>query len=160
MQKQIELIGLQASVSIGIHEFELAAPQPYRLDIILGIETDSIPDNGGFFWLGQDELAHGAVPPNLPLEGYWVKNDDIAETVDYDILRERVLFFLQTEHFNLQETVVQKVMSLCFSLDPRVQWAEVRGSKPRVFADCDSVGLRYRATAREWRESMAAAGLS
>lgn len=121
MQKWIRLNGLKLDVSIGIHEFEKIGPQPYRVELGLQIQND-----------------------------YWTRNDSIAETVDYDRLREQVKAHLSSRHFNLQETVIQAVIAICFDLDERVVAVDVRTSKTAVYPDCDSVGLHYVATRQEW----------
>jgi dihydroneopterin aldolase len=121
MRKWIRLDGLTAKVSIGIHDFEKQEPQPYRLDIGL-------------------ELA----------PGYRTFCDAISETVDYDALRARVLAHLGSRHFNLQETVIQDVVVICFAIDARVVAVDVRTAKTSVYPDCDAVGLHYQTTRLEW----------
>lgn len=121
MIKNIRLQGLRLNVSIGIHDFEQVAPQPYQLDISLGLDTR-----------------------------YRTRNDRIEETVDYDALRQRVIAHLGSQHFNLQETVVQDVIDLCFALDERVQQVEIHTGKTSVYPDCESVGLHYACTRAEW----------
>lgn len=127
MKKRIVLNGLEAVVSIGIHDFELAKPQPYRLDICL-VLTPS----------------------------YRAHRDQIDETVNYDALRSAVLGLLGSGHFNLQETVAQRVMDLCFELDPRVIEARVCTAKTSVYPDCASVGLDYALTREEWTAELEA----
>lgn len=121
MQKWIRLEGLGLQVSIGIHAFERQAPQPYRLDI--GLQLDST---------------------------YQTLNDAITETVDYDALRLRVLAHLGSRHFNLQETLIQDVISLCFALDTRIMAVDVRSAKTAVYPDCAAVGLHYQVARTEW----------
>ena len=126
MEKWIERGGLQLPVSIGIHDFEKNGPQPYRLDLRLAID-----------------------------DSYRTRQDLIAETVDYDALRAQVSALVRSRHFNLQETLVQEVLDICFGLDARVQAADVRSAKTAVYPDCDSVGLHYRMTRAEWRADTA-----
>lgn len=121
MEKWIRLNGLHLDVSIGIHDFEKAGPQPYRLDIGLRLSED-----------------------------YWAGQDAISETVDYDKLRNAVTNHLRSRHFNLQETVIQEIMVLCFELDERVIAADVKTAKTSVYPDCESVGLHYVASRQEW----------
>jgi dihydroneopterin aldolase len=126
MEKWIELDGLQLPVSIGIHDFEKTGPQPYRLDLRLAID-----------------------------DHYRTRQDQIAETVDYDALRAQVSALVRSRHFNLQETLVQEVIDICFGLDTRVRAVDVRSAKTAVYPDCDSVGLHYRMTRAEWRADTA-----
>jgi dihydroneopterin aldolase len=126
MDKWIELAALQLPVSIGIHAFEKTGPQPYRLDLRLAIE-----------------------------DSYRTRQDLIAETVDYDALRAQVSALVRSRHFNLQETLVQEVIDICFALDARVSAVDVRSAKTAVYPDCDSVGLHYSMTRAEWRADTA-----
>lgn len=114
MQKWIRLTGLRLNVSIGIHDFEKTGPQPYRLDIGL--------------------LLRG---------NYVTEHDQIEETVDYDLLRNRVITHLTGRHFNLQETLMQDVLRICFELDQRVIGVDIATAKTAVYPDCDAVGLHY-----------------
>ena len=45
---------------------------------------------------------------------YIARRDTIAETVDYDLLRQRVKTHVQAKHFNLQETLMQDVLAIFF----------------------------------------------
>jgi dihydroneopterin aldolase len=117
MDKWIELAALQLPVSIGIHAFEKTGPQPFRLDLRLALDAD-----------------------------YRTRHDAIAETVDYDALRAQVSALMSSRHFNLQETLMQEVIDICFALDGRVRAVDVRSAKTAVYPDCDSVGLHYSMT--------------
>ena len=121
MEKWIRMQGLKLMVSIGIHDFEKNGPQPYLLNIGLRINNQ-----------------------------YWAHHESISETVDYDQLRSQVTQLLQSKHFNLQETVIQNVMDLCFALDIRVEAVDVETAKTSVYPDCNHVGLHYIATRSEW----------
>lgn len=114
MQKWIRLAGLTLDVSIGIHDFEKTGPQPYRLDIGLLLQNN-----------------------------YATKHDQIEEAVDYDLLRNRVIAHLTGRHFNLQETLMQDVVRICFELDPRVIGVDISTAKTAVYQDCEAVGLHY-----------------
>jgi FolB domain-containing protein len=128
MQKWINLAGLNSNVSIGIHEFERVAKQPYTLNISLQLHSS-----------------------------YKTKNDSIEEAVDYDRLRSRVLSHLDSQHFNLQETVIQNVIDICFELDLRVIAIDISTAKTAVYPDCASVGLHYISTREEWLQQQAQA---
>ncbi|MBH1957451.1 MAG: dihydroneopterin aldolase [Burkholderiales bacterium] len=121
MEKWIRLDGLRLDVSIGIHDFEKTRPQPYKLDIGLRLVDD-----------------------------YQTMHDSIVETVDYDALRSRVSTHLASTHFNIQETVIQDVIRICFHLDPRIISVDVRTAKTSVYPDCDAVGLHYMLNREEW----------
>jgi len=121
MEKWIRLDGFRLNVSIGIHDFERIGPQPYRLDIALQLTN-----------------------------GYRTTRDEITETVDYDKLRNNVKVHLASKHFNLQETLVQDVIGICFSLDSRIIKVEIKTAKTSVYPDCDAVGLHYAIGRAEW----------
>lgn len=121
MEKWIRMRGLRLSVAIGIHEFEKVAPQSYVLDIDLRLPDD-----------------------------FSTYHDAISETVNYDALRERVKLHLASKHFNLQETLMQDVVSICFGLDERVIAVSVVVGKTTVYDDCDFVGLHYAVARSEW----------
>ena len=122
MKKWIRMNGLKLNVSIGIHDFEQTGPQPYRLDIGLQLENS-----------------------------YQTFHDAITETVDYDALRSAVSAHLGSRHFNLQETVIQDVITICFALDTRVMAVDVRTAKTAVYPDCDAIGLHYQLERAEWQ---------
>lgn len=121
MEQWIRLNGLEVPVSIGIHDFEKEGPQPYRIDIGLRVGPC-----------------------------YLVWTDSIRETVDYDNLRSGVLALVRSRHFNTQETVIQGAIEIAFRLDERVLEVDISVSKTTVYPDCESVGLRYRATKEQW----------
>jgi dihydroneopterin aldolase len=131
MEKWIRLTGLRLNVAIGIHAFEQAGPQPYQLDVGLRL-----------------------------VNNYRTLHDQIDETVDYDQLRTRLVNYLVSRHFNLQETVIQDAIGICFSIDARVVEVDVRTAKTSVYPDCDAVGLHYRLTRDEWARTLATDGAS
>lgn len=122
MKKQIVLESLNLLVSIGIHDFELKSPQPYQIDLRLELE-----------------------------DSYWTQTDALSETVDYDALRNGVIAHLSGRHFNLQETVIQDLLDLCFELDDRIMKVYVKTAKTLVYSDCKSVGLEYELAWWEWK---------
>jgi dihydroneopterin aldolase len=69
--------------------------------------------------------------------------DDIANTLDYDFLRDGIAKLVGARHFNLQETLVHAILDLCL-LRPEVVLARVASEKPDVYPDCEAVG--YEAT--------------
>ena len=124
MLKRMKLEALVVDTSIGIHDFERQAPQPYRVDIGLRLAED-----------------------------YQPQNDDICETVNYDTLRSRVKDYLGAKHISLQETVIRDLIAICFELDARVLGVDIQVAKTTVYPDCDAVGLHYELTRQEWLTS-------
>ncbi len=70
-------------VSIGIHDFERAKPQPVTVSIAV------------------------AFPRRTDYE------DKIAEVIDYDYLRREVTALVHNRHINLQETLCTEILKLC-----------------------------------------------
>jgi len=65
--------------------------------------------------------------------------DDIAGVLDYDHIRGGIRDFVRGRHINLQETLVEKVVELCFAFD---QVIAVRASTAKidVYEDAAAVG--------------------
>lgn len=110
--RSIQLEGYRVQVSIGIHPFERERPQTIVVDVELFVR--SLPS---------------------------AERDDIADTLDYDFLRDRIAALARSRHFNLQETLLQGIMAIC--LEPEeVLGATVRTAKPDVYPDCASIGYK------------------
>lgn len=115
-QRKIILKDMAVDLSIGIHDFEKTAKQ----NVIINIELDLDPDTR-------------------------IKDDSIAETVDYDFLRTTIIQLANSAHFHLQETFCEKVLDLC--LERRgVLAARVSSEKTDVYPDCKSVGFEIYQT--------------
>jgi dihydroneopterin aldolase len=100
--------------NIGIHDFERQAPQALLINVELYVK-----------------------PPSAALD------DDIANTLDYDFLRQGIADLMAARRFNLQETLVHAILDLCLSRE-EVLLARVSSEKPDVYPDCEAVG--YEAT--------------
>ncbi|WP_259780993.1 dihydroneopterin aldolase [Aestuariispira ectoiniformans] len=101
---------------IGIHDFELENKQRVSIDIEL-------------------TLAENVTPAG----------DDISSTVDYDYLREEIKKLSDTADFNLQETLCEAIVGICFQ-NGNAQSAVVRTSKIDVYPDCDAVSFEISAS--------------
>lgn len=62
----------------------------------------------------------------------------------------RIRAHLLSGSFDLQETLAQDILALCFALDRRVSQARVTVAKPSVYPDCQAVGLDYSCEREEW----------
>ena len=102
-------------VSIGIHDFERKAPQTVVVNVDL--------------LLAEPAKAH---------------DDRIANVLNYDTVHDGIVALAKSRHFNLQETLVEAILDLCFA-QPGVIEARVSTEKPDVYQDC-RVG--YEATRR------------
>lgn len=115
--RKICLENLIVPFQIGIHDFEQNNKQRVSINI---------------------ELTLG--PSHLP------SDDNIATTVDYDYFRAEILKLAQTQSFNLQETLCDAIMDICFQ-NENVSEAKIRTSKIDVYPDCDAVS--YEMSARK-----------
>ena len=83
----IYLRNLSIPTSIGIHDFEKAAPQR----IIINAE--------------------------LFLRPLALTRDEIDEVLDYDALRRGITDVAMSRHWNLQETLVEQILQLCLGYE-------------------------------------------
>lgn len=97
---RIELTGIGGWGYHGVHDEEREKGQRFVVDVALGLD-----------------LAPAAA------------GDDLARTVDYGDLAERVHEVISAEPLQLIESVAQRVMDLCLQYPP-VQWASVTVHKP------------------------------
>jgi len=99
-------------MNIGVHEFEKKAEQRVIINIDLYVPlTDNSP-----------------------------QQDDLAEVVDYDFMRETIKSIVSRGHIQLQETLCDEIMQKMLA-HPLVVAARVSTEKPDVYPDCASVGV-------------------
>tara|TARA_A100001011_G_scaffold390727_1_gene474779 strand:+ start:722 stop:1042 length:321 start_codon:yes stop_codon:yes gene_type:complete len=98
--------------SIGIHSHELSS----RQELIISIEI------------------------YIKLENSSSSKDSINDTLDYDEINNQVDLIVNTKHYHLQETLVDKIINFCISL-PNVKAARVKTSKTQAYSNCDAVGI-------------------
>lgn len=116
--RRIFLHGFALDVSIGFHDFEREAPQRVLIDVDLFV----------------------------PAEHSTPRQDEVAEVLDYDFIRQSVAELARSRHFNLQETLIDGIVELCLAR-PTVRAVRVSTQKPDVYPDCRTVGvevLRFR----------------
>ena len=97
---------------IGIHDFELSAPQRLLIDVDLYVDLDQTTP----------------------------KADQIDEVVDYDFIRQVVMTRIERGRINLQETLCDELASL-FLNHPLVLAVQLSTRKPDVYPDCSAVGV-------------------
>jgi len=110
--RKLFLRGLELPVRIGIHDFELQAPQRMRFEVDLYVP-----------------YAHSS-----PTQ------DRIDEIVDYDFVRDTIRRLCDTGHINLQETLCDAIANTLLG-HSQVAAVRVRTCKPDVYPDCDAVGV-------------------
>jgi len=103
---------LEVLARIGIHDFELSAPQRLLIDVDLYVSL------------------HETSP----------SQDQIEEVVDYDFIRQVVMSRIQKGHINLQETLCDDLANLLLA-NPKVLAVQLSTRKPDVYPDCTAVGV-------------------
>src|SRR5690606_15310256 len=101
---------LRVQAWVGVYEREKAAPQTVELNLTFGV-----PDAAA---------AH----------------DDLADTIDYSKVVERICKELGERHFNLIETLGEFVVSLLFE-EFGAPWVKIRIAKIGVMKDVRRVGV-------------------
>ena len=66
--------------------------------------------------------------------------DSIEDTLDYDEINSKVKFIVNTKHYSLQETLIDKIAQFCVSL-PGVKAARVKTAKTQAYENCKAVGI-------------------
>jgi dihydroneopterin aldolase len=118
--RRIFLQEFSLEASIGFHDFEKEA----RQRILVSVEL--------------------FVPKQLSSSN----RDDVQDVVDYDFIRMGVHRLTHSRHYNLQETLIDDIVRLCF--EPKgVRAVRVTTQKPDVYPDCQTVGIEVF----EWRPS-------
>jgi dihydroneopterin aldolase len=99
---RIVLTGLRARGRHGVYDFEREQGQDFLVDVVLEIDL-----------------------------GKAAASDDVADTVHYGELAERLVAVITGEPVNLIETLADRLAEACLS-DPRVAAAEVTVHKPQA----------------------------
>ena len=110
----------ELAVRIGVHDFERAGPQRLWFDVDLCVRLVDAP----------------------------AARDDIADTLDYDFIRQRIAAIAGSGHHELQETLCDAVLAAVLAR-PEVQAARVATRKPDVYPDSASVGVE-RVAVKPW----------
>ena len=106
------LTGIETICSIGIHDFEKAAPQRVLIDIEVVLDPEMEP-----------------------------AADDINDALNYDDIRQNVVDIAQSGHFDLQETLARTVFNTVRSMNS-VVGLRVRTSKPDVYKDVNEAAYQ------------------
>lgn len=128
-QDRLRLTGLRATGRHGVLAAERRRGQEFVVDVELGLDTR--------------KAAAG---------------DDLAATVDYGGLAERLHAAVETDPVNLIETLAQRLADVCLD-EPHVAWCEVTVHKPHapIRVAFEDVGLTiYRS--RDDRDAESAPG--
>ena len=110
--KQLFFKDVILDCSIGIHHFEKEKKQSIKIDLILDMEDEDIEE---------DKLY-----------------DDM---LNYDDILNGIEHIVQSQHFELQETLLHKITVFCLSFKD-VHHADVSICKPDIYSNCGAVGFR------------------
>ena len=102
MSGLIELRGLTVRGRHGVYDFEREQGQEFRVDVTLQLDLEPA-----------------------------VASDDVADTVHYGVLADRLAAVIAGEPVNLIETLAERLVTVCLS-DSRVQAATVTVHKPQA----------------------------
>jgi dihydroneopterin aldolase len=109
--------GLTGETVIGIHESELHRPQPLVIDVHAGLPRARACDT-----------------------------DRIADTIDYSVVRERLLQLLAEHQLTLLEALAETAADILLD-EFGASWVRIRIVKPRKFADVSAVGVQIERSA-------------
>lgn len=121
--RRIFLDELSIVASIGFHDFELEARQRIFVCVELFVRRAASTSD----------------------------RDDVADVLDYDLVRSGIQTIAQSRHFNLQETLLDEILAFCLGL-PGVRAVTARTQKPDVYPDCKTVGIESMA----WSDTLEA----
>jgi len=104
--------GLSGETVIGIHDSELHRPQPVVIDLYAGVPRSRACDS-----------------------------DRIEDTIDYGVVRERVVRLLREHRIQLLEAFAEAIAGILIE-EFGARWARVKVIKPHKFDDVQSVGVQ------------------
>jgi 7,8-dihydroneopterin aldolase/epimerase/oxygenase len=102
MTDRITLTGLRVRGRHGVFDFEREQGQDFVVDVTLTLDLRAA-----------------------------ARSDDVADTVHYGELTERLVEIVAGEPVNLIETLAERLAAACL-LDPHVRWCEVTVHKPQA----------------------------
>lgn len=105
MTDELSITGIECRAHHGVFDFEREQGQPFLIDLTLGLDTRPA-----------------------------ARSDDLADTVHYGLLVERVVEAVEGDPVDLVETLAQRVASVALA-DDRVEWARVTVHKPEAPID-------------------------
>lgn len=103
----------------------------------------------GFYRHEKERRQTVHVNVEVELDDHRLAADEVRHTLDYDFLRDGVVTLVKSRHFNLQESLAQGILDLCFSR-PEVLAARVSTAKSEAYPDVDVVGVEMRMSRSEW----------
>lgn len=117
--------GLVGQTVIGIHDSELHVPQTIRIDLQAGVTRSRAC---GTDWIG--------------------------DTIDYGLVRGRLLRLLAEHRLQLLESFAESIAGILVH-EFGAAWVRVKVTKPRKFDDVDAVGVQIERTLHDLPHSSA-----
>ena len=111
--------GFTGETVIGVHDSELHRPQRIVIDVHAGVPRARACDT-----------------------------DVIADTIDYSVVRERLLRLLREHRLQLLEAFAEQIADILLS-EFGARWVRVKVLKPRKFDDVECVGVQIERRAAE-----------
>jgi dihydroneopterin aldolase len=111
--------GFTGETVIGIHDSELHKPQPLVIDV------------------------HAGLPRSFACD-----TDRILDTIDYSLVRERLLRLLAEHKLKLLEAFAETVADILIG-EFGASWVRVKVTKPKKFDDVQAVGVQIERLASE-----------
>ena len=108
---KIFIRNLQVSVQVGILPHEKAKKQKISFDIVYSIDAKRVS-----------------------------QFDEVASTIDYGSVREILIHFLNSQRFNLIETLADQCAD-CLLMHFKMKWLKLSVTKSSIFDDADGVGI-------------------
>ena len=110
--RRLFLRNYEVLINIGVHDFEKRGEQRVLINVDLYI----------------------------PLALSTPKQDNLAEVLDYDFMRETIARRMAQGHVHLQESLCDDVLRAMLA-HPMVRAVRVSTMKPDVYPDCEGVGV-------------------
>ena len=110
--RRLFLRNYEVLINIGVHDFEKRGEQRVLINVDLYI----------------------------PLALSTPKQDNLAEVLDYDFMRETIARRMAQGHVHLQESLCDDVLRAMLA-HPMVRAVRVSTIKPDVYPDCEGVGV-------------------
>lgn len=109
--------GFTGNTVIGIHDCELHLPQPLVIDVVAGVPHAQACDS-----------------------------DHIADTIDYSVVRERLVRLMAEHRIKLLEAFAEAIAAILLT-EFGARWVRVKVVKPGKFADVKAVGVQIERSA-------------
>lgn len=115
--------GYTGQTVIGIHDSELHRPQPLVIDLVAGTPRSRACDS-----------------------------DQIGDTIDYGVVRERLGRLLAEHQVKLLEALAETIAQILV-VEFRAAWVRVRVAKPHKFPDVQAVGVQIERSAADYADA-------